>query len=88
LEITSDRRIAIADNYFTKTKSNIDHSRKVVVLFISKERKAYQLMGRIDYFDSGIFFNEMLSWADPKHPRKGVVVLNVEEIYKGKEKLA
>jgi uncharacterized protein len=88
VNLTSDGRIAVVDNYFTKTKSNIDYSCKVAVLFISKERKAYQLKGRIDYFDSGLIFNEMLSWADSKHPRKGVVVLNAEEIFKGKEKLA
>jgi hypothetical protein len=29
----------------------------------------------------------MLAWADPKHPRKGVAIVNTETVFKGKEKL-
>jgi predicted pyridoxine 5'-phosphate oxidase superfamily flavin-nucleotide-binding protein len=87
VELTKDGRIAIADNYFDKTKANINAKCKVCALFISKERKAYQIKGTIDYSSNGPHYEEMLLWADPKHPRKGVAVLNTEEVFRGSDKL-
>jgi predicted pyridoxine 5'-phosphate oxidase superfamily flavin-nucleotide-binding protein len=88
VNITNDGRIAVADNYFYKTKANIDSGSKVSVLFITKKHKSYQLKGTLEYHNDGRQYEEMLTWADPKHPRKGVVILNATEVYSGKEKLA
>ncbi len=84
----SDGRIAVADNYFDKTKANIDTHSKASVLFITAGHKSYQVKGDIEYHESGPLYEEMLTWATPKHPRKGVVVVNADEVYRGAEKLA
>ena len=86
--LTSDGRLAVCDNYFDKTKENIDARTGACLLFITKNRKAYQIKGTIDYHASGPLYEEMLSWSDPRHPRKGVAVLNPESIYRGKDRLA
>ncbi|NLW30214.1 MAG: pyridoxamine 5'-phosphate oxidase family protein [Fibrobacter sp.] len=88
VNITNDGRIAVADNYFYKTKANIDSGSKASVLFITKKHKSYQVKGTLEYYSNGAQYEEMLTWADPKHPRKGVVILNATEVYSGREKLA
>ena len=87
-KMIADGRIAVADNYFYKTIANIHNKCTASILFITKNRKSYQIKGRIDYHSEGPLYEEMLTWADPKHPRKGVAVMNPEEVYKGKERLA
>ena len=85
--LMSDGRLAVTDNYFFKTKANIDARAKACLLFITKNRKAYQIKGNIDYHTSGPLYEEMLAWSDPKHPRKGVAILNAHEVYRGKDKI-
>ena len=46
-------RIAIADNYFDKTRKNILEGSRGSFLFITKERKAYQIKGSISYQVTG-----------------------------------
>jgi len=84
----ADGRLAVADNYFAKTKANIDAGTRASILFITKGHKSYQVKGSVEYQTAGPLYQEMLSWASPKHPRKGVVVVNTEEMYRGKDKLA
>jgi predicted pyridoxine 5'-phosphate oxidase superfamily flavin-nucleotide-binding protein len=86
--LTNDGRLAVCDNYFDKTKANIDARTGACLLFITKSRKSYQVKGTIDYHSGGPLYEEMLSWSDPKHPRKGVAVLNPESIYRGKDRIA
>ncbi|MBN1308139.1 MAG: pyridoxamine 5'-phosphate oxidase family protein [Chitinispirillaceae bacterium] len=87
VNITADGRIAVADNYFNKTAANISHGGQAAILFITKGRKSYQIKGRFEYRSAGPLYEEMLTWADPKHPRKGVAVMNPEEAYCGSERL-
>jgi predicted pyridoxine 5'-phosphate oxidase superfamily flavin-nucleotide-binding protein len=87
VSMMADGRIAVADNYFDKTIANIRAGRKAGILFITKKFKSYQIKGGIEYCSKGPLYDEMLLWADPKHPRKGVAVMNTEEAYKGKDKL-
>lgn len=82
-----DGRIAVVDNYFDKTLANIKAGSKASILFIAKNRKAYQIKGSLQYCTEGALYNEMMTWADPKHPRKGVAILNAEEFFRGKDKL-
>lgn len=82
-----DGRIAVVDNYFDKTLANIKAESKASILFIAKNHKAYQIKGSLQYCTEGALYNEMMTWADPKHPRKGVAILNAEEFFRGKDKL-
>ncbi len=82
-----DETIIIADNYFDKTRKNILSGSKGVILFITKEGKAYQLKGSLEYCKKGLFFDDMKKWNDPKHPGHAATILKIEEIYKGAEKI-
>ncbi|MEA2064264.1 MAG: hypothetical protein U9P14_11235 [Gemmatimonadota bacterium] len=49
----------VADNYFDKTRKNIQQGSKGSILFILKEGKAYQVKGNLEYHDSGEIFDFM-----------------------------
>jgi len=82
-----DETILIADNYFDKTKKNILEGSRGSVLFITDEKKAYQLKGAIEYHQEGALFENMKSWNPEKHPGHAVAALKVEEVYSGSKKL-
>jgi len=84
---SDDKRIVVADNYFYKTKQNIDAKSKATVLFITKEGKSYQVKGDLEYHTSGALFDWMKGWNPTKHPGHGALVINATEMYSGKEKL-
>lgn len=87
VHMLKDGRIAVADNYFDKTLKNLLAGQQVSILFITTGGASYQIKGNPEYHTSGRIFEDMLTWADPKHPRKGVVVVNHETVYRGAEKL-
>ncbi|MGC9197771.1 MAG: pyridoxamine 5'-phosphate oxidase family protein [Acidobacteriaceae bacterium] len=77
----------IADNYFSKTLANIKSGSKGSVLFLTKERKSFQVKGTLSYHTGGPIYAHMQSWHDPKYPGKGAVLLRIEEAYSGAEEL-
>ncbi|HKL59751.1 MAG TPA: pyridoxamine 5'-phosphate oxidase family protein [Sphaerochaeta sp.] len=85
--LSDDNRIVIANNYFSKTKQNIDAKSKATVLFITKEGKSYQVKGAVEYHTSGALFDWMKGWNPTKHPGHGALVINTTEMYSGTEKL-
>jgi len=85
----ADDTIVIADNKLHKTKANIHAGSKASLLYITKEKKAYQLKGSVDYQTAGPIYEDMKNrWLDKKYPGNAAVVLTVEEVYTGAEKLA
>ncbi|MFZ2955299.1 MAG: pyridoxamine 5'-phosphate oxidase family protein [Candidatus Ozemobacteraceae bacterium] len=87
VKLLADGAIAVVDNYFKKTLDNIKSGSKGSVLFITKEKKAFQTKGTIEYFTDGPIFDDMRKWADQKYPRHGVAVLRVEKLYSGADEL-
>jgi uncharacterized protein len=83
-----DDTLILADNYFVKTRVNVLHGSPGVVLFMTSEWKAYQVKGTLEYLTSGPHYEQMRAIVDTKHPRVAAVVLHVEEVYSGSEKLA
>lgn len=83
----SEDLIVIADNYFAKTKKNIFSGSKGSVLFITKDGKAYQAKGTIEYHRDGEVFDDMKTWNPEKHPGHAAAALKVEEVYCGAEKV-
>jgi predicted pyridoxine 5'-phosphate oxidase superfamily flavin-nucleotide-binding protein len=86
----SDDRFLIADNYFHKTQANIFAGSKGSLLFLTSERKSYQVKGSIDYYTSGEIYETMKRWdheLNPDLPAVGATVLNVEEVYRGSQRL-
>lgn len=84
----SDDKIIIVDNKFNKTRQNILAGSPGSFLYIDNEMKAYQVKGSLEYMQEGEIYDDMKSWVDPKYPAIAAVVLNVEEVYNGADKLA
>jgi predicted pyridoxine 5'-phosphate oxidase superfamily flavin-nucleotide-binding protein len=79
--------IIIADNYFNKTRQNILDGSRGVFLFITESDKAYQIKGKIEYLKEGKLFDDMKSWNPERHPGHAAVILRIEEVYSGADKL-
>ena len=87
VELLDDKRIQIANNYFSKTLANILAGSRGSLLMIAPEREAYQIKGHLDYDTEGPAFEKMKSWLDPKFPGVGAVTLHIDSIYYGAEKV-
>ena len=79
--------IVIANNYFVKTFENSQQGSKATVLLITKEGKAFQVKGVVEYHTEGNYYSFMKSWNPSKHPGHGAAVLKATEVYSGKERL-
>ena len=82
-----DNTVVVADNYFDKTRQNIQSGSQGSLLFMTDEGKAFQLKGDITYHTEGDVFDAMKSWNPQKHPGHAAAALMVDEIYSGAEKL-
>jgi predicted pyridoxine 5'-phosphate oxidase superfamily flavin-nucleotide-binding protein len=80
--LTSDGRLAVCDNYFEKTRANIDAATKACLLFITRQRKSYQIKGTIDYYSSGPLYDEMLAWSQA--PAQGGCFTECSNSFSGK----
>ncbi|MFH1024719.1 MAG: pyridoxamine 5'-phosphate oxidase family protein [Planctomycetota bacterium] len=77
----------VTDNYFHKTRANIKNGKPGAILFITKDRKSFQVKGALTYHAEGPVFESMKKWHDPKFPGVAAVVLRIEEAYSGAERL-
>ena len=82
-----DHRILIANNFFNKTLENILAGSPGSLLMIAPERESYQVKGSLDYHTDGPIYSDMKAWLDPKFAGVGAVILNIESIYYGAEKI-
>ncbi len=79
--------IIIADNYFDKTFKNINGGSSGSVLFITDDRKSFQIKGKIEYHESGEIYDFMKKLNPEKLPGKAAAALRVEDVYEGSKKL-
>jgi predicted pyridoxine 5'-phosphate oxidase superfamily flavin-nucleotide-binding protein len=82
-----DEGFVVADNYFSKTRANIKSGTRGAILFLTKDRKSFQVKGPLTYHTEGPIYENMRSWHDPKYPGVAATLLRVEEAYSGAEKL-
>lgn len=87
VKMLDERRIVIANNFFHKTLDNIKSQSRGSLLMIAPEREAYQIKGNLEYHTEGEIYQDMKAWLDPKFAGIGAVVLNIESIYYGAEKV-
>jgi len=78
----------VADNFFFKTRANIETGSPASLLFLTNEKKSYQLKGTIELLTEGELFEDMKKWNPERLPGNAAAVLRVEEVYSGAEKLA
>jgi len=85
--VFNEETIIIANNYFDKTFKNIENGCFGNFLFITDEKKPYQLKGKYEYLTEGPEFDDMKTWNPSKHPGHGVAILTVENIYSGSTRI-
>lgn len=89
VKMIADDKIVVADNKFHKTRANIKAGSKVCLLYINAEKKAYQIKGTAEYLTDGPIYDDMkMGWLDPKFPGHAAVLISVENLYSGAERLA
>ncbi|MFO7569753.1 MAG: pyridoxamine 5'-phosphate oxidase family protein [Smithellaceae bacterium] len=88
VNLYGDDTVVVADNYFQKTRQNVQDGCQGAVLFMTKDGKPYQIKGRIAYHTSGAIFEAMKQWNPKEHPGHAAAALTVDAIYSGAEKLA
>ena len=82
-----EEKLVVADNYFNKTRANIQAGSRGAILFITSKGKSFQVKGKIEYCTSGEIFDDMKQWLAPKFPGNAAAALVVEDVYQGAEKL-
>lgn len=87
VRLSGDDTLVVADNFFHKTRANIQSGSKGSLLFITKEGKSYQIKGRIEYHSEGPIFDEMKQWNPARLPGHAAVALRVEQVFSGGEQL-
>ncbi|WP_332446021.1 pyridoxamine 5'-phosphate oxidase family protein [Sphaerochaeta sp.] len=87
ISLYEDTDIVVADNYFCKTKQNVEAGTKASVLFITDDNISYQLKGTVSYHTEGPYFTFMKAFNPAKHPGHGALVLHGQEIYSGAKSL-
>ncbi len=84
-KIIGEDKVLLADNYFNKTKKNIERNPNVAITVKSSEESvAYQLKGSAEIYTEGEVFDEMREWVlseDKEMPVNAAVVVKVEEIF-------
>ncbi len=87
VEKLSEDKIVIAENYFAKTCANILAGSEGALLFLTTEGKAFQVKGSLERHTEGSIYDHMKEWLDPNLPGAAAIVVNVEEVYSGAERL-
>ncbi|MHB1157503.1 MAG: pyridoxamine 5'-phosphate oxidase family protein [Phycisphaerales bacterium] len=78
----------IADVHFHKTRQNIECNLPGALLFITDEKKSYQLRGRFTVHTTGPEFDHLKTWLDPQHGTPhAAVILHVEQVFQGADEL-
>ncbi len=92
IKCIDDETVLIVDNKFDKTRTNLEENNKLAfVIYDPDIDKSYQVKGRVDIVTNGELFQSVVDWVHVKHPHmnaKAAVVLHVEEVYSGSQKLA
>ena len=93
LKVYNGEQILIANNKFSKTEKNLLENPKISFVVLDKENeKSYQIKGTVKFHKDDRIFKDTLEWVENErsspttHPKSGII-LNVEEIYCGAEKV-
>lgn len=89
LKVYDDDKVLVANNKFHKTEQNLKENPRMSFVVI-EDKKAYQIKGSTETHTQGPVFDDTVSWVKEKRPDmypKAGVLINVEEIYNGAEKI-
>jgi len=88
LKVIDDQTVLIADNYLNKTRDNILNNSKIAFVVLDDDKGSYQIKGTAQRITDGPMFNEVQKWVPERLPREAAIVMSVEEIYNGAEKIS
>jgi predicted pyridoxine 5'-phosphate oxidase superfamily flavin-nucleotide-binding protein len=82
-KILDDETLLIVDNFFNKTRKNIEaNPQMAIVAYDSDAKKSYQIKGTVNIENKGDRFSAAKEMADSKKlPGRAAVVFHVKEIY-------
>lgn len=84
-KIIDEDKILLADNYFKKTRKNIEKNPSVAITAkFPEESTAYELKGAAEIYTEGEIFEEMKEWVLSKEkdmPAKAAVVVTIEKVF-------
>ncbi len=84
----SNETFLIVNNRFNKTLDNLNSGSTGSFLFVTSDKESYQLKGTLEYHTQGPIYDDMKAWLDPKFPGLGAVVIHIDEVYCGGDRLA
>jgi len=93
LKVYNDNQILIADNKFFKTERNLLENPRIAFVVLDKQnKKSYQLKGTVEIHKEGKVFEDTVKWVEelrsgPTTNPKAGIILNIEEIYSGAQKI-
>ena len=87
LKPIDDETILIADNFLNKTRDNILANSKVSFAVLDEAKGSYQIKGTAKRLTEGKIFDHMQDWVVDELPRVAAIVMTVEEVYNGAEKI-
>ncbi len=93
LKVYNEYQILIANNKFFKTEKNLlDNPKLAFVVWDKEQKKAYQIKGTAEIHKEGKIFEDTVNWVEdlrsaPTIYPKSAVIVNVEEIYCGAERI-
>lgn len=82
-KIIDDETLLFVDNFFNKTRKNLEaNPNMAIVAYDSESKKSYQIKGTVDIETRGDKFTNAKEMADSKKlPGRAAVVFHVKEIY-------
>jgi len=84
-KLVDDEHILIADNFFLKTRKNLEETPQGTVAFWDQEtRNGYQVKGSASIFTSGPMYDEAVAWVHSLRPQfktKAAVLVKIGEVY-------
>ena len=87
LKVIDDQTVLIADNYLNKTRDNILSNGKIAFAVCDEEKGSFQIKGTAERQTEGDMFEEVKKWVPDRLPKVAAVVMKVEEVYNGAEKI-
>ena len=87
VKLHDNATILVTDNYFNKTRQNILAGSMGSILFLTNERKSYQIKGTISYHSSGPLFDDMKQWNPDKYPGHAVAAISIDQVFCGADQL-
>jgi len=87
LKVVDDETVLMADNYLNKTRDNILDNGKIAFVVLDEDKGSFQIKGTACRLTEGPFFDDVQQWVSDTLPKVAAVVMRVEAVYNGAERM-